>query len=77
VARVITKTDADTQSRKDRKKVETLFAHLKRVLTVDKLRLQGSSGLQDECLLAATAQNLRRMVKWFTQAASETVPIIA
>ena len=63
VARAIAKTDAYKQSRKERKKVEMLFAHLKRILRVDKLRLRGFSGAQDEFLLAATAQNLRRMAK--------------
>ena len=43
-----------------------LFAHLKRILKLDKLRLRGFSGVQDEFLLAATAQNLRRMAKWLT-----------
>lgn len=64
VARRIAQTDAYLQSRKDRKKVEMLFAHLKRILRLDKLRLRGFSGAQDEFLLAATAQNLRRMAKW-------------
>jgi hypothetical protein len=63
VAREISKTDAYKQSRKDRKKVEMLFAHLKRILKLDRLRLRGLSGAQDEFLLAATAQNLRRMAK--------------
>ena len=60
VARAIAKTDAYQQSRKDRKKVETLFAHLKRILKLDRLRLRGPTGAQDEFLLAATAQDLRR-----------------
>ena len=64
VARRIAVTDAYKQSRKDRKKVEILFAHLKRILKLDKLRLRGFSGARDEFLLAATAQNLRRMAKW-------------
>ena len=41
VARAIATTDAYTQSRKDRKKVEMLFAHLRRILKLDKLRLRG------------------------------------
>jgi IS5 family transposase len=55
-ARAIGKTDAYKQSRKDRKKVEMLFAHLKRILKLDRLRLRGFSGAQDEFLLAATAK---------------------
>ena len=64
VARALAKTEAYRASRKKRKKVEMLFAHLKRILKLDRLRLQGRSGAQDEFLLAATAQNLRRMAKW-------------
>lgn len=64
VARAIAKTDAYQQSRKDRKKVEMLFAHLKRILKLDRLRLRGLTGANDEFLMAATVQNLRRMAKW-------------
>jgi len=63
VARRIADTPVYRQSRKDRKKVEVLFAHLKRILKLDRLRLRGRRGARDEFLLAATAQNLRRMAK--------------
>jgi hypothetical protein len=72
VARDIAKTDTYKQSRKDRKKVEMLFAHLKRILKLDRLRLRGPSGAHDEFLLAATVQNLRRMAKWLCPAEPET-----
>ena len=71
VARGIAKTDAYKQSRKDRKKVEMLFAHLKRILRLDRLRLRGPNGAHDEFLLAAIAQNLRRMAKWLFSAEPE------
>lgn len=41
-----------------------LFAHLKRILKLDRLRLRGLAGAQDEFILAATAQDLQRMAKW-------------
>jgi hypothetical protein len=63
-ARAIAQTDGYRQSRKDRKKVEMLFAHLKRILRLDRLRLRGLSGAKDEFLMAAAVQNLRRMAKW-------------
>jgi transposase len=63
VAREIANTPHYKQSRRDRKKVEILFAHLKRILKLDRLRLRGLTGAHDEFLLAATAQNLRRMAK--------------
>lgn len=64
VARALVNTETYRQSRKDRKKVEILFAHLKRILKLDRLRLRGRAGAEEEFLLAATAQNLRRMAKW-------------
>ena len=63
VARRINASDQYRQSRKLRKKVEMLFAHLKRILRLDRLRLRGLSGAFDEFTLAATAQNLRRLAK--------------
>jgi hypothetical protein len=41
----------------------TIFAHLKRILRLDRLRLRGPLGARDEFLLAATAQNLRKLAK--------------
>lgn len=61
VARAINQTPEYLQSRKDRKKVEILFAHLKRIMKLDRLRLRGLSGAHDEFLMAATVQNLRRL----------------
>jgi transposase len=63
MARAIAKTDAYVTSRRERKKVEMLFAHLKRILKLDRLRLRGPCGARDEFLLAATAQNLRKLAK--------------
>lgn len=62
-ARDIAKTDAYRTSRRERKKVEMLFARLKRILRLDRLRLRGPCGARDEFLLAATAQNLRKLAK--------------
>lgn len=63
MAREIATTDAYVTSRRERKKVEMLFAHLKRILKLDRLRLRGPNGAHDEFLLAATAQNLRKLAK--------------
>ena len=63
VARDIAKTEAYVTSRRERKKIEMLFAHLKRILRLDRLRLRGPFGAQDEFLLAATVQNLRKLAK--------------
>jgi transposase len=77
IARSVARTDRYLQSRKDRKKVEMLFAHLKRVLKLDRLRLRGRSGAQDEFLMAATAQNLRRMAKWLGGGSAEMAATMA
>ena len=69
VAREIAKTDAYWTSMRQRKKVEMLFAHLKRILKLDRLRLRGPCGARDEFLLAATAQNLRKLAKLIPQTA--------
>ena len=63
------RTDAWLVSRRERKKVEMLFAHLKRILKLDRLRLRGPNGARDEFHLAAAAQNLRKLAKLISQAA--------
>jgi len=63
MARDIAATDEYALSCKLRKKVEMLFAHLKRILGLGRLRLRGPCGANDEFLLAATAQNLRKLAK--------------
>ena len=63
VARALAKTKAFEQSRRERKRVEMLFAHLKRILRLGRLRLRGPHAAQFEFTLAAIAQNLRRLAK--------------
>jgi hypothetical protein len=63
LARDIAKTKAYQASRCQRKKGEMLFAHLKHILKLDRLRLRGPNGARDEFHLAATAQNLRKLAK--------------
>jgi hypothetical protein len=61
VARSFVGTERFEQSRRERKKIEMRFAHLKRILRLGRLRLRGPRGAQDEFVLAAIAQNLRRL----------------
>lgn len=63
LARLGRKTKAYKTSRDKRKKVEMLFAHLKRILNLTRLRLRGPNGAKDEFLLAAIAQNLRKLAR--------------
>jgi len=66
--RALANTEAFQQSSRERKKVEMRFAHMKRILRLDRLRLRGLSGAKDEVLLTATAQNLRRLAKLLCRA---------
>ena len=62
--RALAGTRAFKHSARQRKKVEMAFAHLKRILKLDRLRLRGLSGARYEILLAATAQNLRKLARY-------------
>jgi hypothetical protein len=55
-ARAIARTEDYAVPRRQRKKVELLFAHLKRILRLDRLPARPARS-KDEFLLAATAQN--------------------
>ena len=59
--RDLANTEAFQRSGRERKKVEMRFAHMKRILKLDRLRLRGLTGVKD--VLTATAQNLRRLAK--------------
>jgi hypothetical protein len=56
-------TDAYVSSSYARKKAEMLFAHLKRITGLDRLRLRGANGAKDEFHLALAVQNLRKLAK--------------
>ena len=62
-ARQCIASDFNQSASNRRKKVEMLFAYLKRILGLARLRLPGPYGVQDEFTLAATAQNLRKLVQ--------------
>ena len=74
LAREIAKTEAYATSRRQRKKVEMLFAHLKRILRLDRLRLRGPCGARDEFHLAAAAQNLRKLARLIPTGVPSALP---
>jgi transposase len=74
LARSLAGTEAFEQSRHERKRVEMRFAHLKRIPRLGRLRLRGPRGAQDEFVLAAIAQNLRRLAKLVADAPPLAVP---
>ena len=61
--RALMETEAYRQSRSRRKKIERLFAEVKSHLALTRLRLRGLTGANDEFLLAATVQNLKRLIR--------------
>jgi transposase len=75
IARSFAGTEAFEQSRRERKKIEMRFAHLKRILRLGRLRLRGPRGAQDEFVLAAIAQNLRRLAALVTRPPAEVLRI--
>jgi transposase len=77
VARSFVDTEAFEQSRRERKKIEMRFAHLKRILRLGRLRLRGPRGAQDEFVLAAIAQNLRRLASLVARPPPYAVQCIA
>ena len=70
--RALARTEAYARSRRERKKVEMLFAHLKQQFRFRHLKLRGLSGATEEFLLAATVQNLRRLIRLRPPDASTT-----
>jgi hypothetical protein len=62
--RALKGTEAFERSARERRKIEMLFAHLKRNLGFRRLRLRGVTGAADEFLLAATVQNLKKLVRF-------------
>ena len=77
VARSFVGTEAFERSRRERKKIEMRFAHLKRILRLGRLRLRGPRGAQDEFVLAAIAQNLRRFASLVVRPPPARAPCIA
>lgn len=73
--RMALKSDFNPKAQAKRKKVEMLFANLKRILKLRRLRLRGPCGAKDEFTLAAIAQNLRKLAKLRPQTAKTRIAI--
>jgi len=65
--RELAKTAAYQQSRRERNKVEALFSELKQRVGLRRVRLRQLWNVAEQFYLAATAQNLKRLVRWLTQ----------
>jgi transposase len=67
VARALAGTPAYERSRRARYKIEALFAELKQRMRMQRVRLRRLWNVSEQFLLAATAQNLKRLVRFLAQ----------
>jgi len=66
-ARVLAQTPAFAISQRARRKVEALFAELKNYIGLRRLRLRRMRFVREQFYLAATAQNLKRLVRFLSR----------
>ena len=66
-ARELAATPAFAQAQRQRKKVEALFAELKNQIGLRRLRLRRMKFVREQFLLAAAAQNMKRLVRFLSQ----------
>jgi transposase len=76
-ARELAATPAFAQAQRQRKKVEALFAELKNQIGLRRLRLRRMKFVREQFFLAAAAQNMKRLVRFLSQAPNPTLPGIA
>jgi transposase len=67
VVRALVGTCAYKHSQRTRYRVEALFAELKQRMRLGKVRLRRLWNVSEQFLLAATAQNMKRLVQFLTQ----------
>ena len=67
-ARQLANTPAFAHAQRQRKKVEALFAELKNQIGLRRLRLRRLKFVREQFFLAATAQNLKRLVRFLSPA---------
>jgi Transposase DDE domain len=65
-AHALAKTPAFAISQRARRKVEALFAELKNYIGLRRLRLRRMRFVREQFYLAATAQNLKRLVRFLS-----------
>ena len=72
-ARDLAHTPAFASAQRKRKKVEELFAELKNLIGLRRLRPRRMKFVREQFLLAAAAQNLKRLVRFLSQPTAHTV----
>jgi IS5 family transposase len=76
-ARALVGTPAYEHSRRARYKIEALFAELKQRMRLSRLRLRRLWNVGEQFLLAATAQNLKRLVRFLAQRPPKLEPQVS
>ena len=69
IARALAATPAFAMAQRQRKKVEALFAELKNQIGLRRLRLRRLKFVREQFFLAATAQNIKRLVRFLSKPA--------
>lgn len=77
VARALVGTPAYERSRRARYKIEALFAELKQRVLLPRVRLRRLWNVAEQFLMAATAQNLKRLVRFLAQQQAVPAPSTA
>ncbi len=77
VARALAGTPAYERSRRARYKLEALFAELKQRMRMQRVRLRRLWNVSEQFLLAATAQNLKRLVRFLEQGPLTLKPLVS
>jgi hypothetical protein len=70
----LAQTPAYARSRRERNKIEALFSELKLRVGLRRVRLRRLWNVPEQFYLAATAQNLKRLVRFLAQRQSEPTP---
>jgi hypothetical protein len=71
-ARELASTPQFAQAQRQRKKVGALFAELKNQIGLRRLRLRRLKFVREQFYLAATVQNLKRLVRFLSQPVTPT-----
>src|SRR5213594_2746667 len=73
-ARELANTPEFAKAQRERKKVEALFAELKNQIGLRRLRLRRLKFVREQFFLAAAAQNIKRLVRFLSQAPQSILP---
>jgi transposase len=76
-ARQLANTEEFAKAQRQRKKVEALFAELKNQIGLRRLRLRRLKFVREQFLLAAVAQNIKRLVRFLSRPTTPVLPATA